>query len=284
MILLAALAIASACLPVQADKDQITAGDLAQAIPAWSVVAKDTSVALAPMPGVIRYLRAGDLRRLGIRFGVAVEDQGDVCFERPLAPIPRERMLSVMQSRVPEARIEILESSHAPAPEGDLDFPLTGLRSGYWYGFVTYGQRHRFFVWARVNVKVAVKRVVASADLKVGQPIDPMNLRMETREEHPSKQPASAVSTDSLAGRIPRRTIVAGSVVPLEWLDAARLVEKGDTVKVEVIRGSAHLEAEGIAESSGALGDIITIQNPDSKRRFQARIEAHGRVSVKGGL
>jgi flagella basal body P-ring formation protein FlgA len=55
-------------------------------------------------------------------------------------------------------------------------------------------------------------------------------------------------------------------------------------VKVEVINGGAKLEAEGVAEAAGALGETITVRNPDSKRSFRARVEGPGKVSVKGGL
>jgi flagella basal body P-ring formation protein FlgA len=104
------------------------------------------------------------------------------------------------------------------------------------------------------------------------------------REEFPSGNAASPISLANLAGRVPRRAIAAGSMVQPQWLEARRLVQKGDTVKVEVTSGSTRLEAEGVAESSGALGDFISVQNPDSKRRFRARVESLGRVSVKGGL
>jgi flagella basal body P-ring formation protein FlgA len=113
-----------------------------------------------------------------------------------------------------------------------------------------------------------------------------MQLRIESRPEFPTAQAISSAtpSIADLAGRIPRRTIKAGMVVQKEWLDAPRLVQRGDMLKVEVISGGAKLEAEGLAENSGALGQIIFVQNLESKRRFRARVESQGRVSVKGSL
>ena len=35
---------------------------------------------------------------------------------------------------------------------------------------------------------------------------------------------------------------------------------------------------------SRGTGEIIFVQNPDSKRRFRARVESQGHVSVKGAL
>jgi flagella basal body P-ring formation protein FlgA len=284
MIPLAAFAVA-ACLPVDAARDRITAADLARALPEWSQAAPDTEIGYAPAPGVVRVLSAPELRRLGARFGVTSEAPREVCFERPSAPVTAERMLAAMRERMPEAHIRILETSRAAAPGGELDFPLSGLRGGYWFGRVTYGSGHRFVVWARVTVTRTVKRVVASADLSPGRPIDAAQLKLETREESPVPGPAAfAASAEELAGWIPRRRIPAGAVVQKQWLDPPQLVQRGQLVKVEVVVGGARLEAEGVAEASGALGQVIPVQNPDSKRHFRARVEAAGRVSVKGTL
>ncbi|MGO9231609.1 MAG: flagella basal body P-ring formation protein FlgA [Bryobacteraceae bacterium] len=40
------------------------------------------------------------------------------------------------------------------------------------------------------------------------------------------------------------------------------------------------MELEATAEASGAFGEIIAVQNPISKKRFPARVEGKGRVSV----
>ena len=64
MIPLAALAIAAACLPVDAPQDRITAADLAKALPEWSQVPPGDAIVLAPVTGVVRVLRAAELQRL----------------------------------------------------------------------------------------------------------------------------------------------------------------------------------------------------------------------------
>jgi len=282
MIPLAALAI-GACLAVEAPRDQIVAADLARALPEWAAVPADTPVAIAPAPGVQRILRFAELRRLGARWGVTGDPSREVCFVRPVEPVTPERMLEAMRAQLPDAHIEIVEHSRMPAPAGPLEFPVGGLHSGYWYGRVNYGAGHRFVVWARVRVTVSVKRIVASADLKPGEPIGRGQLRVESREEYPSTR-AWPVLIEEVDGRIPRRPIAAGTAIQKEWLDAPRLVQRGETVKVEVINGGAKLEAEGVAEAAGALGETITVRNPDSKRSFRARVEGPGKVSVKGGL
>ncbi len=286
MILLAAFAISVGCFPIDAPKDQITAADVARALPEWNQIAPDAVVALAPAPGVIRVLHVADLRRIGARLGIASEPASDVCFRRPLAVVPSDRMLALMRARLPDARIEIVESSRVPAPQGELEFPLSGLRPGYWFGYITYGVNHKFVVWARVEVKLTVKRVVASADLPTGRPIAAEQVHMQEIQTvpGPNSPDTGTEMIDDLIGRVPHRAIRAGAVIRKDWLDAPKVVRQGEVVKVEVVSGLARLETEGIAEASGAVGEMITVQNPESKRRFRARIESEGRVSVKGSL
>src|SRR4051812_20726854 len=160
MILLAAFAMA-ACFAVDAPKDQIVAGDLARGLPEWAAVPPETSVAPAPAPGVQRVLRYLELRRMAAHWNVTSDPANEICFVRPVAAISPERMLDAMRVQLPAARIEIVEPSRVAAPQGPLEFPLSGLRPGYWFGHVSYGAGHRFVVWARVNVTIPVTRIVA---------------------------------------------------------------------------------------------------------------------------
>jgi hypothetical protein len=59
-------------------------------------------------------------------------------------------------------------------------------------------------------------------------------------------------------------------------------VTRGEMVHVEVHSGAALISFEAEAQGSGAAGQTIALLNPISKRRFTARIEGKGRVSVYG--
>src|SRR6185369_2398982 len=138
---------------------------------------------------------------------------------RPAAAIPAERLLEAMLKELPGAHIEILESSRMPAPAGDLVFPLAGLRQtplgGYWNGYVSYAGKQRFAIWARVQVRVTALRVTAAQPLSPGVPVDAAQLRVETREEIPT--PGFATAADEIVGRVPRRSIAAGTALRPEW-------------------------------------------------------------------
>jgi flagella basal body P-ring formation protein FlgA len=231
---------------------------------------------------VQRVFRLAELRRMAAQWKVPAGAEREFCVVHPAAPVSAERVLEAMRRQAPGARVELLEYSHVPVPEGEIEFPLSGLHIGYWQGSVRYGVNHRYPLWARVKVTVSVQRVVAAADLIPGQALTAADLRMQTREEIPDS--LTWPSMEELQERIPRRSIPAGSVLHREWFTAALQVHSGDTVKVTVTAGAAVIEAAGVAEASGALGDTIMVRNPESAHRFRARIEGKGKVSVKGTL
>jgi flagella basal body P-ring formation protein FlgA len=274
--------VLGACLSVGAASDQIVAGDLAPAFPEWAAIAPETPLGLAPAPGVKRILRVPELLRMARQWNLPGQPEHEVCVTRPVAVPNPAALLVAMGRELPGARIEILEFGRQPAPEGELRFPLSGLRQipggAFWSGFVTYGGGHRFSVWARVKVFAPAVRVVARETIPVGRTLDPGLLRIETREEFPA--PGFLESFEESAGKAVRRSIPAGAPIRSEWLEAARVIHSGDTVEVELAAGAARLKLTGTALSDGAVGAIILVLNPDSKRTFRARVLSSGKVLV----
>ena len=294
MIALAALAL-SGCLAVGPARDRILAGDLAAGFPEWAAVPAETPLGLAPAPGAQRVFRVLELRRLAQRWSLATVPDREICVTRPVAVLTAARLLAAMrdaiqndaQTVLPAAHIELLDFSRQPAPEGTLVFPVSGLRQGltggYWSGYIAYGGSHRFTLWARVKVTAARARVVAAEDLKPGVALGSAQMQVETREEVPAAGLVSAI--EEVAGKVLRRPVARGTSLRAEWLEPAKVVLRGETVRVEAVRGGARLELECVAEGSGAIGDIVPILNPVSQRRFPARVESKGRVvATKGSL
>ena len=287
MISLASVALAG-CLAVSAGSDHITVRDLAPAFPGLEAATPDQTVGLAPAPGVQRLFRLPELRRLAARLNITAEPKGELCFERPVAPLDPARVVEAMRKQLPEAQIELLEYSRLPVPEGELEFPLNGLRAmpsgGFWSGSVRYAGVHRYAIWARVRVMVIAPRVIAVKDLKPGRVIESSDVRLEMREDSPSGN-LFVTALEHAEGRVLERPVVAGTVLRPQWLEAPKDVVRGDTVQVEVWSGGAHLKLAAVAEASGSMGQSIPVRNTDSKNRFFATIVGKGRVSVgKEGL
>jgi flagella basal body P-ring formation protein FlgA len=74
--------------------------------------------------------------------------------------------------------------------------------------------------------------------------------------------------------------IRTGTELRAEMLEEPKEVARGDTVVVDVREGGAHLKFEAQAEASGAVGETVAVLNPESHKRFLARVEGKGKVSV----
>jgi len=279
---LAATLAGAACLAVNPASDRVVAADLAPASAAFSILAPDTVVAWAPAPGVERVFRVAELRRLAARLGATPAPEKDLCVTRPVAPLDGARILAALRKQLPGAGIRILDFSRQPAPEGALEFPLSGWRRGspYWNGFVRYAGGRRFAVWARVEARVTAPAVVAAEDLRPGVPIAAAQLRLETQTRDGAPEAGLARNIEDAVGLQPLRLIRAGSALPAAQLAAPPEVARGDLVRVAVSSGTAHLELEGRAESAGSKGQRIAVRNPLSKRLFFARVESRGRAVV----
>ncbi len=285
-----ALFVLAGCLAVSPGAEHVLAGDLARAIPAFAVAAPDAPVALAPAPGVTRVFRAPELERLALALHLPAaaegrEGEGDteVCIARPVAAPDPAKLLAAMRQTLPGASIEILDHSRDPQPEGEIEFPLAGLEAGAngatWLGYVRYASSRRFAIWARVKVAASTELIVAAVDLRPGQAIAPDQVRAEEREGFPSAAPF-AKSVDAVLGKWPRVAIRAGSPIRADQLEIPKVVVRGETVQVEVRNGAVRMEAQAQAEASGVLDEIIPVLNTSSKKRFLARIEGKGVVSV----
>ena len=96
--------------------------------------------------------------------------------------------------------------------------------------------------------------------------------------------PPGVTQLDSIelaAGRKPVRAIQTGAPIYAPMLAVPHEVERGDRINVEVSRGAVVLAFEAIAESTGRAGESIIVRNPANGRRFQARVQEKGKVSVK---
>jgi flagellar basal body P-ring formation protein FlgA len=285
MMPLAAFAIAG-CLAVAPASDRILASDLAPAFPAFSGSFPDASVGIAPAAGVHRLFLMPELARVAERLKLGAPPVRDLCFERPLIQLDPARLIVAMQKSLPGAGIDIVDFNRGGAPEGEIEFPRAGLRrtpsGAYWNGMVHYAGMRRYLIWAKVRITVTAVRVVAAESIPAGKPIESGQVRVEQSSGFPSAV-AYAGSLEEVCGRQLRRSVVAGTALRAEWLQAAQDVRAGENVKVEVRSGAARLEFDGQAAGSASAGEAVWVINPETHKRFAARVEAPGKVTVERG-
>lgn len=273
--------------------EQIVGADLVKALPIFAGMPRDAVIGYAPAPGSRRILQLMELKRLGAQYGIPVPADSHACFQWKMQAITEDAVRAAIRDslQAPEARVEILAMSNAPAPEGKLAFPQSGLSAATniepstpvtWRGYVAYNSSRRFSVWARVKVSATLPRVVALEPLAAGKPVGKAQVRLETNEDFPLRNDM-ARNLEEVIGRIPRRAVRAGSPVLRSDLAEAFQVERGDTVEVTAVSGAAQLELAALAEASGRQGDVISLRNPRTGKLFRARIEGRGRAIVMVG-
>jgi flagella basal body P-ring formation protein FlgA len=282
MMFLASFAIA-ACLTLRPGAVQVTAADLAPAFPGLESAPPETVLSFAPEPGIERVFRLPELQRIAAQFHLAAPED-EICVTRTTAPLEPATLLAAMQKEMPGAKIAILEFSRQAAPQGEIVFRRSGLRpnsvaGAIWFGVVRYAPSREFTIWAKVTVTTQVSRVVAKREIAPGQRLEAEDVSIETRDEFPSAQ-AILASAAAVTGKSSRVAIHAGAQVRPEMLENSKDVRQGDMVEVEVQDGGAHLTLEARAEASGAVGDAISVLNPDSGKRFVAKVRGKGRVFV----
>jgi flagella basal body P-ring formation protein FlgA len=279
----------AACQPIAAD--QILGKDVAAALPVLAALPPDLLLSNLPPPGSKRIFHVPELLSIAKRYNIPLETPPEVCFEWPLQPLDRNRVVEAMRQSlgIPNARIEIAELSLTPAPPGQLDFPRDHLGTQaarslripvLWRGDVLYGASHRFAIWARVRIAAPCEQVVAAENLKAGQRLEARQLRATTAECFPIAAGA-APTLSQMVGMSVRRPVAAGAEILPDNLAGPKEVNRGDSVSIQVFSGAARLEFVGKAETAGSTGDLIAVRNPSSNRIFQARVNGKGKAVVE---
>ncbi|MBZ5602473.1 MAG: flagellar basal body P-ring formation chaperone FlgA [Acidobacteriia bacterium] len=273
-------------------RPEIFASDVAAAVPQFNALPSDLRVGYSPMPGNQRIFHGVELERIAKAQGLELTSLPDLCFAWRMTPPRAEDIVAAMRASLgSDAGIEIVESSNAPAPPGELVFPRNTLQfpsSGgprgevLWRGYILYNENRRFGVWARVKIAANMTRVVAIQEIAAGRPIQKEQVRLESCEDFPLDS-LTARNLDEVVGFVPRQAIRTGAPILKNQIDRAPEVMRGDTVRVEVQSGGAHLVLEARAQTAGAKGSMIMVKNPSSGRGFRARVIDKGRVAVDAG-
>ncbi|MFO0982171.1 MAG: flagellar basal body P-ring formation chaperone FlgA [Planctomycetota bacterium] len=123
------------------------------------------------------------------------------------------------------------------------------------------------------DVYVAASFIARGTTL-VSAPIVPARVERSVMRGEP------LVSLEQLNGLVARRDVREGEMLCLE--DGVRpiVLKSGDPVTIVVTRGQLTITAKGQARGDGAVGDLVAVQNLDTKRVLKARIDGPGLVSV----
>lgn len=85
---------------------------------------------------------------------------------------------------------------------------------------------------------------------------------------------------NQLTGKIAAQPISAGSVIVGPMLKSQTLISRNQTVHVSVLNGSINLQMDGIARSDASLNEPVKIENPATKRVFEAIASGPGEAKI----
>jgi flagella basal body P-ring formation protein FlgA len=274
------------CIPITGNR--ILGRDLALADPHFSALPASLTVGFTPAPGTKRIYSILELQRLARANGISLIGPGDICFELPMGRLTEEDATSSMRRSLPtEAALKIIELAKIDVPAGLLEFPIEGLEQPaptnhgvqLWRGHVKYAETRQASVWARVEITVQYQSVVAAKDLAQDVPIVAGSVRVESHTG-PLEREKPATRIEDVLGRIPKRALRAGSIVPIAILADAPNVRKGDRISVEVRNGLTHLRFEAIAESAARDGDMVALRNPFNGKTFKAKLDPGAKALI----
>ncbi len=288
LVFMVTAALHGACLMVESD--HILARDVAPAIAEFSRIPAEEVIGLAPLPAVRRIMSGGELVRIAARFGLVIAAPIDVCFEYPTEILTREKVVENLTRSldVPEAEMELIDFSRYPVPHGELSFPRSGLNVHplltersivFWRGKVTYGGMKSVSVWARVRMSVMRERLVAAETIPAGSVVTEQQVRMQPVKQFPlDTQPP--VPADAVVGRVAKRTAAAGQVLAATSFALPKEVIRGAEVSVLVKADGTQLSIPALAQSSGAIGETVSLKNPVNGRSFRGVVDGKNRVLV----
>lgn len=284
----AAMALHAGCLPVEGDR--IFARDVAAAIPEFAKIPAGEVIGLAPLPTVRRVMSGGELARVARKFGLEIVVPVDVCFESPTEVLTSGKVLEQIKSTVAKdgVEVELIEFSRYAVPVGVLSFPRSGLNVHplltdqsivFWRGKVTYDGTKSFAVWARVRMGISRERLIAAETIRAGSVVTGQQVRMEQVKQFPLEEQPAVMAGD-VVGQVARRTITAGQMVMAAFVTPPKEVTRGAEVSVVVKADGARLSLPALAESSGAVGETVSLKNPGNGRTFRGVVSGKNQVLV----
>ncbi len=276
------------CHPVL-DGDRILGRHLAQVDPAYAVVPPDTVVGLSPSPGVYRVLPPSVLRKLLESHGGNTSSVAPICLEWPMRQLTPDEIRTAMNTALGDHKltIEILDFTAAPIPSGTIVFPRSGITSedsivangATWRGEIILAEDRRYRIWARAKITGTSPRVVAAKNLNAGQALAPGDLQLQSVPALPAR-PGDLMSLDEISILQPRRSIRQGEMVRRSDFESPSVVERGQMIQVNLDRRNVRFQTIGRATMAGRLGEWITIENPESGRKYRGLIKAPGKVEI----
>lgn len=118
-------------------------------------------------------------------------------------------------------------------------------------------------------------RVIYPGEIVTSDSLEEVPLRRQVRNLG-----ALALDFGQLEGKVARRTLLPGRMIPVASVREAWLVEPGKAVQVRFVHGPLEISISGIPLQAGAAGDMVRVRNADSGSVFSGVVMADGSIRV----
>jgi flagella basal body P-ring formation protein FlgA len=132
---------------------------------------------------------------------------------------------------------------------------------------------------ARVEIEALADMVVAARNIEPGTIISAADLVLR-KQELAGTQGRFLARIEDVAGKKARSTIRPNLAVRPEQIEKVPLIKTGQMVTILVENERMRITVTGKAKSSGAEGDMITVQNLTSLKDIPARVKDASTVVV----
>lgn len=134
-------------------------------------------------------------------------------------------------------------------------------------------------VKANLHIQQRMTLPAAKANLPKGHIIGPDDLQwLEYQADRPLVNPVRD-GTD-LMGKETLRPVRPNTPLLQSWFAEPLAVNQGEKVRILLDKGGLSIETRAIAMGKGRVGDEIVVRNPESSRRYRARITGPGEATV----
>lgn len=162
-------------------------------------------------------------------------------------------------------------------PEGIIDYEVVAPQQWEGWGSASMAvlarQQDRMVrnIPVRVDVEARTDMVVTLKQIEHGTIINASDLVLQNREISNSSNRASR-RIDDIIGKKARTTLKANQPVRTDQVEKVPLIKSGQMVTIIAENEVMKVSVAGKARSSGAEGDIITVQNQNSFKEIPARV------------
>lgn len=136
------------------------------------------------------------------------------------------------------------------------------------------------FLVTGVPVAAQEQAVVSTRVIYPGETISVDALDEVFLRRPPRGNTAIARMLEDVDGKVARRTLLPGRLIPISYVRDAYLVETGTPVTVTFSEGPLVISLRAVPLQAGAAGDMIRLRNIESGRTFMGVVLADGSVQV----